>query len=66
MYFNNRLSRPWTSGDVFHLHIDCERRTLRACHSPSGQSHTIQDVTGAQRLFIAVSKLETAISIQYD
>ena len=49
------LGRPWISGDVLHLHLDCENHTLRISHLRTGSSHTIFNVIGVQRFFIAMT-----------
>ena len=58
------ISRPWRTGDVIVLKLDCENHTLSVYHEPSGMSHTIHNVTGPQRLYLAMGTLNTAISLE--
>ena len=58
------ISRPWRTGDVIVLKLDCENHTLIVYHEPSGMSHTIHNVTGPQRLYLAMGTLNTAISLE--
>ena len=63
---NNDLGKPWRTGDLLHLHLDCEKKTLRLFHSRTGKGQTIGNVVGAQRIFIAMSTLDTEIAIFTD
>ena len=60
---NESCGNPWITGDVIALHLDCENHTLRAQHLRSGATHTIHNVIGPQRLFIAMRLPGTAISL---
>ena len=60
------LGKPWRTGDLIHLHLECEKHKLSSFHSGTGMGQTICNVTGSQRLFIAMSKLRTEISIHHD
>ena len=61
--FYNNLGKPWQSGDKIDLHLDLGTHTLRLHHLRSGKSHTIRNVNGPQRLFIAMTTSGTAISL---
>ena len=58
----NDLGKPWISGDVIHLHLDCALRVLTVHHMRSGKTHSIETSVGEQRLFIALGELGTAVS----
>ena len=62
--FYGDLGRPWKTGDVIVLKLDCENHTLIVYHEASGMSHTIHNVTGPQRLYLATGTLNTAISLE--
>ena len=64
--FHEGLSRPWRTGDVIVLKLDCENHTLIVYHEPSGMSHTIHNVTGPQRVFLAMRPLNTTISLEHN
>ena len=51
--FDGNVGQPWITGDVIHLHLDCERHTLFAWHERTGKTQSIRNVTGTQRLFIS-------------
>ena len=57
------LGKPWITGDVIHLHLDCENHVLFAHHLRSCKFHAIHNIMGAQRLFIGMRELDTAMSI---
>ena len=57
------VGQPWMNGDVIHLHLDCGRHTLRACHELTGKTHKIRNITGDQRLFIVLYSLGTVTLI---
>ena len=60
---HDNCGKPWITGDIIDLHLDCENQTLRAHHLRSGKSHTIHNVIGPVRLFIAMRLPGTAISL---
>ena len=60
---NRDLGQPWMSGDIVHLHLDCERHTLRARHERTGKSQTIENVVDPQRLYITVGEKGTTVEI---
>ena len=60
---NVDVGQPWQSGDVLRLNLDCDSQTLCIHHERTGKSHTINNVTGPQRLFISMTHRNTAVSI---
>ena len=60
---NRDLGQPWRSGDIVHLHLDCERHTLRARHERTGKIDTIENVVEPQRLVISIGEKGTIVEI---
>ena len=57
------IGEHWKNGDILHLHLDCQHHTLSASHERTGNTHTIHDVTGDQRLFIGLYNSGGTVSI---
>ena len=64
VHFYGDLGRPWRTGDVIVLTLDCENHTLSVHHEPSGMYHTMHNLMGPQRLYLAMGTLNTAISLE--
>ena len=62
--FHADIGRPWRTGDLIVMNLDCENQKLSVYHERSGMSHTIHNMTGPQRVFLAMGSLNTAISLE--
>ena len=60
---NRDLGQPWRSGDIVHLHLDCEKHTLCARHERTGKIDTIENVVEPQRLYVGVTERGTKVRI---
>ena len=60
---NRDLGQPWRSGDIVHLHLDCEKHTLCARHERTGKIDTIENVVEPQRLVVSIGEKGTMVEI---
>ena len=61
--FGGDVGQPWKTGDILHLHLDCQQHTLSLHHERTGKTHTINHVRGELRLFVCLYWSKTKVSI---